>query len=152
MSFKGAFQWYHSHADPIWPDGTFKYTAVLQYLENGSYCNMGDFYSQRVYEAKKIRNIEYNSGRNLCLLKVTYSGFQRHCTVLLCCPPPPFSLNIQLYMRPVLWIRNDFVGSGSYFSVGSYLDRAWIFSNILNISFTLVFLSSLWFRLTRYKL
>jgi hypothetical protein len=22
MSFKRAFQWYHSHADPIWPDGT----------------------------------------------------------------------------------------------------------------------------------
>jgi hypothetical protein len=24
MSFLRAFQWYHSHADPIWPDGTFK--------------------------------------------------------------------------------------------------------------------------------
>ncbi len=24
MSFWSAFQWYHSHADPIWPDGTFK--------------------------------------------------------------------------------------------------------------------------------
>ncbi len=24
MSFSRAFQWYHSHAEPIWPDGTFK--------------------------------------------------------------------------------------------------------------------------------
>ncbi len=23
MSFSRAFQWYHSHLDPIWPDGTF---------------------------------------------------------------------------------------------------------------------------------
>ncbi len=40
MSFQRAFQWYHSHADPIWPDGTFKqwflkslqYLLVLQYI------------------------------------------------------------------------------------------------------------------------
>jgi hypothetical protein len=25
MSFLRAFQWYHYHADPIWPDGTFKF-------------------------------------------------------------------------------------------------------------------------------
>jgi hypothetical protein len=25
MSFLRAIQWFHSHADPIWPDGTFKY-------------------------------------------------------------------------------------------------------------------------------
>jgi hypothetical protein len=24
MSFSRPFQWYHSHADPIWPNGTFK--------------------------------------------------------------------------------------------------------------------------------
>ncbi len=24
MSFSRPIQWYHSHADPIWPDGTFK--------------------------------------------------------------------------------------------------------------------------------
>ncbi len=24
MSFLRPIQWYHSHADPIWPDGTFK--------------------------------------------------------------------------------------------------------------------------------
>ncbi len=23
MSFSRPIQWYHSHADPIWPDGTF---------------------------------------------------------------------------------------------------------------------------------
>ncbi len=25
MSFSRAFQWYNSHLDPIWPDGTFKW-------------------------------------------------------------------------------------------------------------------------------
>ncbi len=32
MSFSRAFQWYHSHLDPIWPDGTFNYfiTSVIQ--------------------------------------------------------------------------------------------------------------------------
>ncbi len=29
MSFSRAFQWYHSHLDPIWPDGTFKSRYVL---------------------------------------------------------------------------------------------------------------------------
>ncbi len=24
MSFSRSIQWYHTHADPIWPDGTFK--------------------------------------------------------------------------------------------------------------------------------
>ncbi len=24
MSFSRLVQWYHSHADPIWPDGTYK--------------------------------------------------------------------------------------------------------------------------------
>ncbi len=24
MSFSRPIQWYHSHGDPIWPDGTFK--------------------------------------------------------------------------------------------------------------------------------
>ncbi len=29
MSFSRAFQWYHSHLDPIWPDGTFKDLIAL---------------------------------------------------------------------------------------------------------------------------
>ncbi len=28
MSFSWAFQWYHFHLDPIWPDGTFKFLNV----------------------------------------------------------------------------------------------------------------------------
>ncbi len=28
MSFSRPIQWYHSHADPIWPNGTFKNTDV----------------------------------------------------------------------------------------------------------------------------
>ncbi len=29
MSFSWAFQWYHFHLDPIWPDGTFQYVQKL---------------------------------------------------------------------------------------------------------------------------
>ncbi len=29
MSFPRPIQWYHSHADPIWPDGTFKSDDVV---------------------------------------------------------------------------------------------------------------------------
>ncbi len=29
MSFSRAFQWYNSHLDPIWPDGTFKDMSYL---------------------------------------------------------------------------------------------------------------------------
>ncbi len=36
MSFKRAFQWYHSHADPIWPDGTFKMKFFLMFTVYGS--------------------------------------------------------------------------------------------------------------------
>ncbi len=31
MSFSRLIQWYHSHADPIWPDGTFKYECLVFY-------------------------------------------------------------------------------------------------------------------------
>ncbi len=30
MFFSRPIQWYHSHADPIWPDGTFKSNANRQ--------------------------------------------------------------------------------------------------------------------------
>jgi hypothetical protein len=39
MSFPRLFQWNHSHADPIWPDGTFnERSAVLEVVPNGIYC------------------------------------------------------------------------------------------------------------------
>jgi hypothetical protein len=28
MSFSRPIHWYHSHADPIWPDGTFKFIYI----------------------------------------------------------------------------------------------------------------------------
>ncbi len=34
MSFSRAFQWYHSHLDPIWPDGTFNASFLIFYLFN----------------------------------------------------------------------------------------------------------------------
>ncbi len=30
MSFSRPIQWYHSHADPIWPDGIFKHKNIIQ--------------------------------------------------------------------------------------------------------------------------
>ncbi len=33
MFFLWPIQWYHSHADPIWPDGTFKGTDVKKMKE-----------------------------------------------------------------------------------------------------------------------
>ncbi len=46
MSFSRAFQWYHSHLDPNWPDGTFKGRG------NGLY--MGHFMviSMKIYPAE----------------------------------------------------------------------------------------------------
>jgi hypothetical protein len=43
MSFSRAFHWYHSHLDPIWPDGTFKKQTIffgsnLKFLQ---FCNTG---------------------------------------------------------------------------------------------------------------
>ncbi len=35
MSFSRAFQWYHSHLDPIWPDGIFK-TSKTRDSEKGN--------------------------------------------------------------------------------------------------------------------
>ncbi len=32
MSFLMPIQWYHSQADQIWPDGTFKGTQVWEFL------------------------------------------------------------------------------------------------------------------------
>ncbi len=31
MSFSRPIQWYHSHGDPIWPDGTFKLRMALSF-------------------------------------------------------------------------------------------------------------------------
>jgi hypothetical protein len=31
MTFFRPIQWYHSHADPIWPDGTFKATCRMDW-------------------------------------------------------------------------------------------------------------------------
>ncbi len=36
MSFSRAFQWYHSHLDPIWPDGTFKKTFAYDTIAKNS--------------------------------------------------------------------------------------------------------------------
>jgi hypothetical protein len=30
MSFQRAFHWYHSHADPIWPDSTFNKDLLFE--------------------------------------------------------------------------------------------------------------------------
>jgi hypothetical protein len=40
MSFSRPIQWYHSHADPIWPEGTFKSKTKGGYLRHSC-----DFYA-----------------------------------------------------------------------------------------------------------
>ncbi len=40
MSFSRPIQWYHSHADPIWPDGTFKTLHTAGHIQSYlSRCN-----------------------------------------------------------------------------------------------------------------
>jgi hypothetical protein len=51
MSFSRPIQWYYSHVDPIWPDGTFKkttiflaadvFTEILLYYEAGNLATRG---------------------------------------------------------------------------------------------------------------
>ena len=48
MCFLRPIQWYHSHADPIWPDGTFK--LMRQSLEE-SFFEGGDASCVRVLRA-----------------------------------------------------------------------------------------------------
>ncbi len=45
MSFYRAFQWYHSHADPIWPDGTFKIIRCPLWCISSSHSLMHPFSS-----------------------------------------------------------------------------------------------------------
>ncbi len=37
MSFSRAFQWYHSHLDPIWPDSTFNHAQHYKYKDDTSH-------------------------------------------------------------------------------------------------------------------
>ncbi len=32
MSFSRPIQWYHCHADPFWPDGTFKFSQTMPFF------------------------------------------------------------------------------------------------------------------------
>ncbi len=41
MSFSRAFQWYHSHLDPIWPDGTFKFPTCEIYFSSSCSVHCG---------------------------------------------------------------------------------------------------------------
>jgi hypothetical protein len=56
MSFPRLFQWNHSHADPIWPDGTFnERSAVLEVVPNGIYCEDVPVGSQDTSQHKSFR-------------------------------------------------------------------------------------------------
>jgi hypothetical protein len=41
MSFSMPIQWYHTHADPIWPDGTFKSDFYIAKRIGGSLIKEG---------------------------------------------------------------------------------------------------------------
>ncbi len=49
MSFQSASQWYHSHADPIWPDGTFKEPKNrFQGINSASMWGLVDWYDNPI--------------------------------------------------------------------------------------------------------
>ncbi len=91
MSFSRAFQWYHSHLDPIWPDGTFKgnhlkfeavsssYISQLCFLSNVQWSNVELFLSKEAASAEW----RYEKERSTCI-QVAF----RARTVTLTSPPP----------------------------------------------------------------
>jgi hypothetical protein len=42
MSYSRPFQWYHSHADTIWPDGTFNCGTTDLGLTEGEACKISN--------------------------------------------------------------------------------------------------------------
>ncbi len=77
MSFSRAFQWYHSHLDPIWPDGTFK-TAPTKQTNKSAFL--------------RLRRIPYNF-RGTCAQK--------------CQPSISFKLNRYSFTRDSLTRKNS---------------------------------------------
>jgi hypothetical protein len=65
MSFYSAFQWYHSHADPIWRDGTFKSVA-------------GVMKSMKIQDYAYIASVN-DTGNNLSPVTTTQAIIYRHC-------------------------------------------------------------------------
>jgi hypothetical protein len=58
MSFSTPIQWYHSHADPIWPDGTFKFI----YIEGLKNFVSGDLHTSSRVPLHHL--IKYGRGEN----------------------------------------------------------------------------------------
>jgi hypothetical protein len=51
MSFSRPIQRYHSHADPIWPDGTFKGTGINRWIFFGRPIKLNQYF---LYMRKKM--------------------------------------------------------------------------------------------------
>ncbi len=66
MSFSRPFQWYHSHADPIWPDGTFKQIGNKLTINQHSLRRSFKFYNSGADGASEIMYI--TSGTSLPLV------------------------------------------------------------------------------------
>ncbi len=60
MSFLRPFQWYHSQADPIWPDGTFKVAyndidsaeSEVRFQDGGGHCATQSWTMQNKADSK----------------------------------------------------------------------------------------------------
>jgi hypothetical protein len=63
MSFSRTILWYHSHADTIWPDGTFNYKRnifISFFIQNGANsAKPSDWYQKYIYEEKKKQKVIY---------------------------------------------------------------------------------------------
>ncbi len=59
MFFSRPIQWYHSHADPIWPDGTFKFFIYSRQAIQHDEISVGhhDKESCRSYHVKKLARL-----------------------------------------------------------------------------------------------
>ncbi len=76
MSFSRAFQWYHSHLDPIWPDGTFNNLALpcRWWLQN--------FILRHIYEKKVFTVQKFVKKANMIFQKCNI-GFKTQTLMLI---------------------------------------------------------------------
>ncbi len=65
MSFSWAFQWYHFHLDPIWPDGTFNVPLLLCFI---SFCALRTLVSFDILIfIERFPNCSWSGPRNIIM-------------------------------------------------------------------------------------
>ncbi len=75
MSFPRPIEWYHSHTDPIWPDGTFKPENI-----NIKRTSSQDEYFWKVYKKKSENEIKTSNLRIInYILTLFHKSLNYHC-------------------------------------------------------------------------